>query len=132
MRITCIVEDMIASNLLTTSSRATYIRCIIVGKMMVKHQGLLPLYDKLGNDAPAAKTLGTTTRVDPRLYISSEEDMPFMILAADAFVMYGHKPAPFHANTFYSHALALLDELLLHCLKQYKERYATHALFLDT
>lgn len=55
------------------------------------------------------------------LHISSEMDILFMILAADAFLDNDHKPALFLANSFYSRARNLFDEIQVSHLERYKE-----------
>lgn len=47
---------------------------------------MLPPLVKLKTDRKAAKALGITHLDDSILYISSEEDMLFIIQAADAFL----------------------------------------------
>lgn len=41
--------------------------------MMIKQQGVLPLFQKLRKDAPAANTLSITHLDDKSLYISLEK-----------------------------------------------------------
>lgn len=88
------------SNILAAISRATYIHHIIVGKMIIKHQGVLPLLGKLLKDTPAASNLRITHIDELSLYITSDEDILLMNQAAHALVKNDHKPAAFHANSF--------------------------------
>lgn len=66
--------------------------------MIIKHRGLLPTLGKLGKDASAAKSLGITHLNELSLFISSEDNVFFMIQAADESVKKNYKPALFHAN----------------------------------
>lgn len=69
---------MKTSTLLAASSTATYKRYIIVGKIMIKHQGVLLLLVNLDREAPTAKIHGTMHLVDRRLYISFDKDILFI------------------------------------------------------
>lgn len=80
------VQDMMSSTFLAVNARAIDIGHIRVGKRMIKHQGVLPFLGRLSKDASEAKIAGIAHRNDPSLYISSEEDIVFMIQAADALV----------------------------------------------
>lgn len=50
---------------------------------------------------------------EPSIYIYSEEDIPLIIRATDAFVKIDHKAATFHANSFYRHARFRFNEIQL-------------------
>lgn len=52
----------------------------------MKQQGMLYLLRKLGGVGPAATTLGNMQIDDEILYTSSEEDVLFIIKAADALL----------------------------------------------
>lgn len=104
-----IVEDMMFSNILSSNSGDTYIRHIRVGRMKVKHQGMLPLLAKLCIGDQVRKNSGITQLDHANIYISCEEYILLVIHAADEFVNNDHKPVPFHANDFYRHGQALLD-----------------------
>lgn len=67
MRIEDIAEDMMPSNIMAASSRATYIHNIRVRMMMMKHQNVLPFLGKLVKDSSAEKNLLTTDLHDPSL-----------------------------------------------------------------
>lgn len=73
LRLTDIVEDLISSNHLASSSSAICMRYTTVAKMMDKHRGVFTLAAKPGKDVLAAKTLGTTHLHGPTFYISSEK-----------------------------------------------------------
>lgn len=60
VRIKNIVKYMPSSMFLAASFRATSMRYIRAGKMMISHQGVLPLLLKLNNDALAEIMLGIT------------------------------------------------------------------------
>lgn len=55
-----IVGDMMSSNVSGANSGATYIRRSTVGKMKIKHQGVLLFLVKLSEDAATEKTFGKT------------------------------------------------------------------------
>lgn len=86
VRILEIVQEMIFSNILSTDSRATYLRYCKVPKMMMKNQGVLSLFWRLGQNPPAAKTLAITHLDGPRLYIFFEANTFHMNLATNLFV----------------------------------------------
>lgn len=98
--VTNIMEEMWSSHFLSTNSRATYIRRVTVRKMMIKHQGALPHFKKLGKGAPAGKNFGITHLDEPSHYSSYEEDILLMLQATDEFDRIDHKPTSFYANSF--------------------------------
>lgn len=100
-----IVEDMVLLNVLAVSSRATYRRDSIAGKMMIEYQGVFSLLAKLDREAPATKTLVSRTL----LYILSGEDFILMNQVAEAFMKNNYKPASLPTNPFRRHSRALLD-----------------------
>lgn len=59
------------------------------------------------------KTIGSTLLDELRIYISSQENFPFLNQANDMFVKTDNKPALLHANKFYRHARAVSDGLHL-------------------
>lgn len=118
MRISNIVEDIIPSNFWTASSKVTYTRYIRVGKMKIKYQGVLLLFEKLCKNSPATKALVITPLDDRNLYISSAEDVLHMIQAADTFVKSEQKAASVHPNSFHRHARDRLDQLQVCHLEQ--------------
>lgn len=65
MRITYILEDMLFSNFLVSSSRATYVRLTRVQKIMTKKQHVFTVLVTLSKDATVAKTIGITHIDDP-------------------------------------------------------------------
>lgn len=65
-------EVLVSSNSLVAKLRAKCIFFIIVSKMMIENQGLLPLHERLEKVAPATKNFGITHLHDPILYIFSE------------------------------------------------------------
>lgn len=77
--ITDVVEDVMSYNLFASNSRATYIQYIRVSKVMIKHQGVLLLLEKMGKNAPATNTFGITHLDNHSLYTSSGKDMLLMI-----------------------------------------------------
>lgn len=111
MHITDIVDNLVPCNGWAVKSRVTYIRYIKNGRMMNEHQAMLSLLEKLSKNTLAMKTPVGTDLDDPILYIPSWLDVLLMIQGADLNVKNDHMPSPFHANTFYRHARALLDEL---------------------
>lgn len=100
------------------------------GKMLLKHESMLPLLVKMGEDARAAKIIGITYLCDPSLYISLEEDI-LITRVAETSVKNAHKPAPFHAHSLYRYVRALLDEIHVRLLEHDKEKFSTFALFFD-
>lgn len=78
------------------------------------------------------RTLGITIVDDRNLYISSQEDALLMIQAVEAFFKNGYKTAAFHADLFYSHTRALLDELNVRLAGHGEQKFATVALLLET
>lgn len=108
-RILGIVEDVMSSSFLATNSRVTNKRYITNDKMMTENKGMLPLLGKLGKEAPAGKTTGLKHPEYHSLYISSEEQILFITLAADALFKNDHKPALLRVLSFYIHAIALLE-----------------------
>lgn len=58
-----------------------------------------------------AKTPGIPYLGDPSLYTFSDEDIPLMLLASEAFVKNDHRSALFCSNYFHRYAIAFLDEL---------------------
>lgn len=100
--------------------------------MMIKHKGVLPVLEKMCKNAPAAKCFGVKHLDDLGLYISPKMDILFMIYAADALVKTKHKPSPFHANSIYRHARALLNERYLCHLQHEKEKLPTLDFSQDT
>lgn len=113
MRITVTVEDMMSLQPLYANSKATCIRPISVGQMVINQQGLLPLLFKVGKDVPAARTVSITRLDNLSSYICSENDILLMNKAADAFDKNVHKHATFHANPLNRHANRLHDEVLV-------------------
>lgn len=87
VRVMNVVEDMMSSNVPTFNSRAACLRYIRVGKMIIKHRGVLLLFLKLDRDAQVAKTLGSTPTDNSYHYIFSEENLPLITQAADSCVM---------------------------------------------
>lgn len=70
-----IVADMMLHNFSAAESRATYMRHIGVGDMMIKNQGMLLFLVKLRKNASAVKAFGILYLYDPNLYISSVEEV---------------------------------------------------------
>lgn len=60
---------MMCWNFMVASYRATYIRYIKVGVIMIKHKGVPPLHIDPGRDLLAAMTLGVTDLYGPKRYI---------------------------------------------------------------
>lgn len=79
VRIMDSMEYMMSSNFFSGSSTATYIRDIKLAQKIMKHQLMLPILWKMGNDAPAVKTLRITRLVDPSFYMSSEESFVLIL-----------------------------------------------------
>lgn len=44
------VEDIMFSNILAANAKATYVRYISVGKIMIKHHGMLTPLEELAKD----------------------------------------------------------------------------------
>lgn len=78
-----IVEHTMSSNVLASNSTATYIGYTIVGKIMRKHQSMLPLLRKLEKNSLVGSTVGITHLSDSNLYIFAEKDVLLMILATE-------------------------------------------------
>lgn len=93
VRIMHYLDDMISSSFLAASSKATCESYIRVRKMSFKHQGLLCLSMKPGENASAANTFCITPLADQSLYIPSEEDNLIVIQTPDAFAKNSHMPA---------------------------------------
>lgn len=102
-----IVEDMISSNFFAAISGATYIRWIMIDKMMNKHEGVSPSFVKFREDAPAAKTLSITHLDRQSRYICSKENILLIILDADSFAKNCQKLAQLHGNAFHGHSKAV-------------------------
>lgn len=100
--------------------------------MTIKHQCMLSLLVKLGKDAPEVKTPGITDRDDPKLHMSSEEDIVPMMHATEALLKNNHKPSLLHANELYGSFRALFDEIHAPRFEQNKQNFPTFVLFLDT
>lgn len=83
VRITDILENMMFSNFMVANSRATYRRHNTGREMMINHQGVLPRFLELDDDALAAKTFDITHIADPCLYFYFEEDILFMSQDSD-------------------------------------------------
>lgn len=81
-----IVVDIISSGFLAANSRATYVRYIRVGKIMIKPKEVLPLIMNLDGNAPVVKTLGITHIDYTSRYISSEEKVILMYQAIEKFI----------------------------------------------
>lgn len=111
MSLSDILKDIASSNFLPAYSKAIHIRYVTVAKMLLKSQGVLLLSGKLEKDALVANTFGITHLDDSRLYTSSEEDILFMIQAANAFVKNDHKLVTFLVNFFYRKSKGIMDEL---------------------
>lgn len=127
-----ILEHMIPSSVLAANPGATYIRSIILDKMMIRHQGVFSILVRLGIDARAVKTFCTMHLDEQSHNRSSKPNILFSIWAADTFVKTDHNTAPLHDSFPHRRAKALLDELHLHYLQQDKEKLSIFALFVDT
>lgn len=66
-RVLGIVDDIILSNFLAASFKASYVRYIRVAKIMIKKEGVLHLLESLSMDASVVKMLGITHLDDPGL-----------------------------------------------------------------
>lgn len=100
VRIVDIEENMMSSNVLAANSRATYIRFSKASRKMIRNQEVLSRLIKLDKEAPTAKILDITQLNYRSLYISSKEDILFMVQVSDAVVKNERKPASLHAKVF--------------------------------
>lgn len=96
---------------------------------MTKRQGMLPVLKKLARDSTAARNFRIARLNQSSLYLSFEENIVLMIQVADAYAENDHEPAHFQTNSCFRHARALLDEINLCCLEQYKKKSPTIANF---
>lgn len=85
-RVLGIVDYMMPSNVLAASSKAIYAHYILLAKMMIKNEGVLRLLVSFVMDGLVVKTLDITHLDSPVLYISTEDNIAFMIQATNAFV----------------------------------------------
>lgn len=125
-----IMQKKISSNFLAANSTATHKLNTRAEKMMMKHQGVVRLFLKLGNDAPAAKTFVITHLDDAILCIFSEENILLMIQAAASLFNNNYKPAPFHAHSFYRHAWASLLRFIFATSRKSRRSFPPSCCFL--
>lgn len=77
---------MMFTTFLAANSVATYIRHISVGKTMIKCQGALTFFEKLGKKGSAVEFFDTAPLYDQSLYTSSEDNIVSLMQATDALV----------------------------------------------
>lgn len=106
-----IAKDVMSLHFLAAISRAIFIHCITAGKMIVEQQGVLQRPTEPVKDASAAKIPGITNLDNQSLYISSEENIFFMIQAADPVFKNEQKLASFHAKKMIRLNKSLFEEL---------------------
>lgn len=131
-RVPDIVHGMILSNLLSADSRATYVRYIRVGKIMIKNGVVLPMTVSPATDVLLVKTMGISHLDDPVLHTSMGENVLVMIEAADLLEENDNKHGPFFASYFNRYTRTLLDKLHVLHVKQNEEEFPSVALFLKT
>lgn len=84
MRTTDLLGDMTCLEVVVATARTIYMSSIRVDKMMLEHQRMLILLEKLNMDATATKLLGITRLHDRSASIYYKEDILFMIQAPTA------------------------------------------------
>lgn len=102
-----------------------------VGKPIVKHQRMLPVLFRLGNDAVVGNTLDTTAHNDPRHYISPQIDVFVLIQATDALVENNHNAAYLLASSIRRQARTISHELGVWYFKKDDEQFPIFVLFLN-
>lgn len=106
-----IVDDMMPSTFLTANFTEIYACYLRVCMITSNHNGVLSLLFILDGDAPASKTQGISYIEDPGPFISSENNVLLKIQNSDAFGKNNYTSVSPHANVFYRHSMALLDEI---------------------
>lgn len=96
VRIADIEEAFMSSHSLASNSKVTYIHYITVGEIMINHQDMFSLLDKIPMDATVTKMLGITHFDVSRIYIFSKINFDLMLQPADALFKKDRKPAPFY------------------------------------
>lgn len=106
-----ILKNMMSSNFLAASSKATYVRQVRLAELMIGQSTVLPLIQRLRDERSERKTLEIAHLQAQALYTSEPEDFLLLIEAADLFVKNDSKTAQFHYSTFYPQARSLMPQL---------------------
>lgn len=123
-----IVNFMMFINFLAANSIATYLRHIIVGNMINKHNDVLPQLTVPVREALAGRTLNTIHLHYSRLHILPRDDILFMVQTTNVYIEGYNNPYLFHTNPIYIHTRGDLNKLYARHLKQGKEPFPTRAL----
>lgn len=110
-RFSCIVDDMISSQLLLSNSRPTYVRYIHVRRLALRHDTFLIHNKDLRVKGATSKSLGFTYIDDATEYHSRKEDAMLIICAGSCCVLNVFNLAPFHSLSFYKRAHLILKVL---------------------
>lgn len=93
------------------------------------HQGVFTVLGKLGENFSVVKTFSIKHLDDPRIYISTETDIRFVIQAAAQYVKNDQRPPFFEAHFFHRHVRGLLYDLQVRHLEPVQEKILAFALF---